>query len=94
MSPDCSGNPFEAGVQPQKITSSIRYRSGAAKSGTLLPEKPYLPAPKLTDSVTYFHKKIPKTSIGIWDFVYLKWNGLQLKCFFRIVIAKQLHWIF
>jgi hypothetical protein len=58
----------------RKITSSVRYRSGAMESGTLFPEKPHLSAPKPTDSVTYFHKKIPKTSSGIWDFVYLKWN--------------------
>lgn len=64
------------------------------RAGLCFLKKPHLSAPKPTDSVTYFHKKIPKTIIGIRDFVYLKWNGLQLKCFFRIVIAKQLHWIF
>ncbi len=37
FSPDRSGNPFWAGVQRKKITSSVRYRSGAADSGTILP---------------------------------------------------------
>jgi len=94
---DASKNAPCPSLAPNAVEILMARGSGhkiVTESGSLLPEKPHLSAPKLTESVTYFHKKIPKTSTGIWDFVYLKWNGLQLKRFFRIVIAKQLHWIF
>ena len=38
FSPDNSENPLWAGVQPTKITSSVRYRSCVADSGSILPE--------------------------------------------------------
>jgi hypothetical protein len=62
------------GFSPKRLLRQFAIARVQRRAGLCFLKKPHLSAPKPTDSVTYFHKKIPKTSIGIWDFVYLKWN--------------------